>query len=82
MKASITQSEEGGGGGIYSRVKVRIQIKEGGHLLGSLHGVGGGQRSGRGTVAREEEAADPPARVREEGEWGATWWAGSACWVA
>jgi hypothetical protein len=46
---------------------VRGRIKEGGHLLGSLHGVGGGQRSGRGAVAREEEAVDPLARVREGG---------------
>jgi hypothetical protein len=35
--------------------------------LGSLHGAGGGQRGGRGTTAQEEEAVEPPARVREGG---------------
>jgi hypothetical protein len=38
-----------------------------GCLLGSLHGMGEGQRGGHGTVAREEEAAEPLARVREGG---------------
>jgi hypothetical protein len=35
--------------------------------LGFLHGAGGGQRSGHGEAAREEEAVEPPARVRVGG---------------
>jgi hypothetical protein len=38
-----------------------------GHPLGSLHGVGGGQCGGHGEAAREEEAAELLAQVREGG---------------
>jgi hypothetical protein len=51
--------------------------------LGSLHGVGERQRGGHATAAQEEEAAEPPAWVREGGrEGGVAWWASSACWGA
>jgi hypothetical protein len=36
-----------------------------GRLLGSLHGVGRGRRGGHGAAAREEDAVQPPAQVRE-----------------
>jgi hypothetical protein len=38
-----------------------------GHPLGSLHGMGEGQRDGHGAAAREEEEAEPLTQVREGG---------------
>jgi hypothetical protein len=38
-----------------------------GRPLGLLHGMGEGQRGGHGSTAREEEVAEPSARVREGG---------------
>jgi hypothetical protein len=46
---------------------VRSRVKEGGLPLGSLHGVGGGQRGGHGAAVREEEAVELPTQVREGG---------------
>jgi hypothetical protein len=50
--------------------------------LGSIHGVGEGQRGGHGAT-QEEEAAELPAGVREgRREGGTPWRASSACWAA
>jgi hypothetical protein len=67
------------GGGIYNLVKARGRVKEGAS-------VGVAPWRGRRAAwwpCQEEEAAEPPARVRDGGrEGGMAWWAGSACWAA